>query len=76
MQQVTQTTAAGAEQSAAAAEELNAQSEALKAVVGRLSAMVGGGGTSSRPARETHPRSVSVLAPAARDFSQDTFPMD
>jgi len=76
MQQVTQTTAAGAEESAAAAEELNAQSEALKAVVARLSAMVGGGGISSRPAREAHRRSVSVLAPAARDFSQDTFPMD
>ena len=76
MQQVTQTTAAGAEESAAAAQELNAQSEALKAVVGRLSAMVGGGATSSRPAREAHRRSVSVMAPAAHCASQDTFPMD
>jgi methyl-accepting chemotaxis protein/methyl-accepting chemotaxis protein-1 (serine sensor receptor) len=76
MQQVTQTTAAGAEESAAAAQELNAQSEALKAVVARLSAMVGGGGTSSRPAREAHRRSVGVLAPAARGASRDTFPLD
>jgi len=43
MEQVTQTTAANAEQSAAAAEELNAQSETMKDVVGRLQAMVGGG---------------------------------
>jgi methyl-accepting chemotaxis protein/methyl-accepting chemotaxis protein-1 (serine sensor receptor) len=43
MQQVTQTTAAGAEEGAAAAEELDAQSEALKSVVERLTTMVGGG---------------------------------
>ena len=43
MEQVTQTTAANAEESAAAAEELNAQSEALKDVVVHLNAMVGGG---------------------------------
>ena len=42
MEQVTQTTAANAEESAAAAEELNAQSESLRDVVGRLNAMVGG----------------------------------
>ena len=41
--QVTQTTAANAEEGAAAAEELNAQSEALKNIVEQLSAMVGGG---------------------------------
>ena len=76
MQQVTQSTAAGAEEGAAAAQELNTQSEALKAVVARLSAMVGGGGTSSRPAREAHRRSVSVLAPAAHGASRDTFPLD
>lgn len=39
MQQVTQTTAANAEESAAAAEELNAQSEALYGIVNRLSLM-------------------------------------
>jgi methyl-accepting chemotaxis protein len=43
MEQVTQSTAANAEESAAAAEELNAQSEALKNLVIRLNAMVGGG---------------------------------
>jgi methyl-accepting chemotaxis protein len=41
MEQVTQTTAASAEESAAAAEELNAQSEALRELTGRLNAMVG-----------------------------------
>jgi methyl-accepting chemotaxis protein/methyl-accepting chemotaxis protein-1 (serine sensor receptor) len=43
MEQVTQGTAASAEQSAAAAQQLNAQSEALKALVGRLNTMVGAG---------------------------------
>jgi methyl-accepting chemotaxis protein/methyl-accepting chemotaxis protein-1 (serine sensor receptor) len=43
MQTVTQSTAAGAEESAAAAEDLNTQSEALKNVVRRLTAMVDGG---------------------------------
>jgi methyl-accepting chemotaxis protein/methyl-accepting chemotaxis protein-1 (serine sensor receptor) len=40
---VTQSTAAGAEESASAAEELNAQSEALRDIVARLTAIVGGG---------------------------------
>ena len=43
MEQVTQTTAANAEESAAAAEELNAQSEAMKEIVSRLHAMVDDG---------------------------------
>jgi methyl-accepting chemotaxis protein len=42
MEQVTQRTAASAEQGASAAEELNAQSERLKQVVRRLAALVGG----------------------------------
>ena len=42
MEQVSQSTAATAEQSAAAAQELNAQSEALKTIVVRLNSMVGG----------------------------------
>ncbi|MBI4909197.1 MAG: hypothetical protein HY820_36595 [Acidobacteria bacterium] len=42
MDQVTQTTAANAEESASAAEELNAQSETLHGIVVRLTAMVGG----------------------------------
>jgi len=41
MEQVSQGTAAGAEQGAAAAEQLNAQSEALKEIVKRLSSMAG-----------------------------------
>jgi hypothetical protein len=43
MLNVTQTTAASAEQSGAAAEELTAQSRTLKEVADRLTAMVGGG---------------------------------
>ena len=42
MEQVSQGTAATAEESAAAAEQLNAQSEALKGIVVRLNSMVGG----------------------------------
>ena len=42
MDQVTQQTAANAEQNASTAEELNAQSEALMGVVGRLGAMLDG----------------------------------
>jgi methyl-accepting chemotaxis protein/methyl-accepting chemotaxis protein-1 (serine sensor receptor) len=42
MEQVSQSTAATAEESAAAAEQLNAQSEALKGIVVRLNSMVGG----------------------------------
>jgi methyl-accepting chemotaxis protein/methyl-accepting chemotaxis protein-1 (serine sensor receptor) len=41
MEQVTQTTAASAEESAAAASELEAQSETLKNIVERLTVMVG-----------------------------------
>jgi methyl-accepting chemotaxis protein len=41
MEQVTQTTAASAEESAAAAEELNAQSESMRELTERLNEMVG-----------------------------------
>jgi methyl-accepting chemotaxis protein/methyl-accepting chemotaxis protein-1 (serine sensor receptor) len=44
MQQVTQNTAAHAEESAAAAEELHAQSGSLKEIVDRLTVLVGAGG--------------------------------
>ena len=43
MEQVTQRTAANAEESASAAQQLHAQSETLKEVVESLAAMVGGG---------------------------------
>jgi len=42
MEQVSQGTAASAEQGAAAAQQLNAQSESLKNIVGRLSSIAGG----------------------------------
>jgi methyl-accepting chemotaxis protein/methyl-accepting chemotaxis protein-1 (serine sensor receptor) len=42
MEQVTQTTAANAEESAAAAEELNAQSETMKSLVLELNLLVNG----------------------------------
>ena len=42
MQQVTQNTAASAEENAAVAQELNAESETLREVLGRLSGIVGG----------------------------------
>jgi methyl-accepting chemotaxis protein/methyl-accepting chemotaxis protein-1 (serine sensor receptor) len=45
MDQLTQQTAASAEESASAAEELNAQSTTLKDIVDRLTAIVGGGET-------------------------------
>ena len=43
MDQVTQRTAANAEESASASEELNAQAQALMAVVEQLQALVGAG---------------------------------
>jgi len=48
MEQVTQATAASAQESAAAAEQLTAQSEALRNIVVRLMAMVGGAETVAR----------------------------
>jgi len=54
MEQVTQKTAANAEESASAAEELTAQSETLKDIVGRLTLMVGGDSASTE--RTASPR--------------------
>jgi methyl-accepting chemotaxis protein len=56
MQNVTQTTAASAEESAAAAEELTAQSESLKDIVERLTAMVGGEAGATHRAEFGRPR--------------------
>jgi methyl-accepting chemotaxis protein/methyl-accepting chemotaxis protein-1 (serine sensor receptor) len=56
MEQVTQSTAANAEESAAAAEELNAQAEHMKDVVGALRAMVDGAGASTADAHSTASR--------------------
>ena len=60
MEQVTQTTAANAEESAAAAEELNAQSEALNHVVERLTAMVGGGEAAHAQVRPVRRRAAAA----------------
>jgi methyl-accepting chemotaxis protein len=60
MEQLTQKTAANAEESASAAEELNAQSEGLKDVVERLTAMVGSGEAVNRHSRRLHGQSGAV----------------
>jgi methyl-accepting chemotaxis protein len=57
MEQVTQGTAASAEESASAAEELNAQSETLKDIVARLTSMVGGGEGANGSVGQTYRRS-------------------
>jgi len=62
MEQVTQKTAANAEESASAAEELNAQSEALNEIVERLTALVGGGHSSHTDARCAHRRAAAAQA--------------
>ena len=59
MDEVTQQTAASAEESASAAEELNAQSESLKDVIERLTAMVGGGGAAGAGPRQAHRRATA-----------------
>ncbi|MGA2740807.1 MAG: methyl-accepting chemotaxis protein [Bryobacteraceae bacterium] len=64
MEQVTQQTAANAEESASAAEELNAQSETLKDIVERLTAMVGGGHATSGHAHPVRVRPAASAAPA------------
>ena len=69
MEQVTQKTAANAEESASAAEELNAQSETLKDIVERLTSMVGGGEAANGNVRQTHRRSSSAAASQRQDES-------
>jgi len=64
MEQLTQTTAASAEESAAAAEELNAQSEALKELTGRLNVMVGATLDSSMKAWKTAERPRRRVTPS------------
>ena len=49
MQQVTQSTAASAEESASAGEEMSAQAHSLHDAVGRLKVLVGGGGEMDAP---------------------------
>jgi len=69
MEQVTQSTAASAEESAAAAEELTAQSENLRDIVLRLTEMVG----SDQPDHNNNPRAgrrnrSSQPQPARKEF--------
>jgi hypothetical protein len=59
MQQVTQQTAAHAEESAAASAELHAQSETLRRIVGRLAAMVTGSESSNAPARPASRQAIA-----------------
>jgi methyl-accepting chemotaxis protein len=62
MDKVTQSNAAGAEESAAASEELSSQAEQLKGVVGELLVLVGGAGArSAQPTRVAH-RTVPARA--------------
>jgi methyl-accepting chemotaxis protein len=58
MEQVTQKSAANAEESASAAEELNAQSDTLADIVERLTAMVGGGTHDKKHRRRQSVKSV------------------
>jgi methyl-accepting chemotaxis protein len=63
MDQVTQGTAASAEQSASASEELSAQAQALNHIVAQLGTLVGGDGRSDVPVARQ--RSLSSLKSAA-----------
>lgn len=83
IEQVTQTTAANAEESSAAAQQLTAQSEAFKDVVGLLQALVGGADTvhslhRPMPARLRSPQprpvparftSLTSVGPARNSFN-------
>jgi methyl-accepting chemotaxis protein len=63
MDQVTQKTAANAEESASASQELNAQSQALMGVVDRLQALVGVGSGGAAVSRR--PLAVAAKRPLA-----------
>jgi len=58
IEQVTQHTAAGAEESAAAAQELSAQSNIMKDVINRINSMVGGDIVVSHSARGAAARRI------------------
>jgi methyl-accepting chemotaxis protein/methyl-accepting chemotaxis protein-1 (serine sensor receptor) len=74
MQQVTQNTAASAQEGASAAGELTAESKTLQEIVDRLAAMVGGSG--SRPAAEKHDRQPVALPVASAESEDHAFPLD
>jgi methyl-accepting chemotaxis protein len=66
MDQVTQSTAANAEESASASEELSAQAEALNQVVRQLRAMVGGGSEQGSDTAAREHRRAAPVAPEHR----------
>ena len=67
MEQVTQKTAASAEESASAGEQLSAQAQTMHAVVAELQQMVGGGGMSHTASRRPQgARNASAQAVMAR----------
>jgi methyl-accepting chemotaxis protein/methyl-accepting chemotaxis protein-1 (serine sensor receptor) len=82
MEQVTQTTAATAEESAAAAEELNAQSESLKEIVLSLMAMLRRDGQmpvamgSHSSAKRSGSRKASKSASPSASAASGAFPLD
>ena len=65
MDKVTQSNAAGAEESASAAEELNAQAEAMRVTVLELERLAGCGGNGTPPAAAPKKRAVARPAAAA-----------
>jgi methyl-accepting chemotaxis protein/methyl-accepting chemotaxis protein-1 (serine sensor receptor) len=69
MEQVTQKTAANAEEGASAAQELNAQSETLKDIVRRLTAIVGGSQATHNQARSVHSRAGAATSTAVSRLS-------
>jgi methyl-accepting chemotaxis protein/methyl-accepting chemotaxis protein-1 (serine sensor receptor) len=92
MDQVTQGTAASAEESASASEELSAQAQALNHIVRALGALVGGGQSSNSGSRHvrtdgspaigalrsavSRPKSKVAPAMAGAESTRNEFPMD
>ncbi len=74
MDKVTQSNAAGAEESASAAEELNAQAEAMRVTVLELERLAGCGGNATPPAAATRKRAVARPAAAAPAPRRTTAP--
>ena len=68
MDKVTQSNAAGAEESASASEELNAQAEEMKSMVSELVAMVGGSANGSAKSQKSIP--AGKMAKIAPHISQ------
>jgi methyl-accepting chemotaxis protein len=74
MDKVTQSNAAGAEESASAAEELNAQAEAMRVTVLELERLAGCGGNATPPAAAPKKRTVARPAAAAPAPRRTTAP--